>query len=228
LEAVANCQQTLHTLAERLAQQYYQTNQPLLQGANPHVHVHQNGTFHVSTPNAPEDDSEPLRHLLPTQRYISLVEVRSTIKWLPEFLEAFTPWHVQYARAKPPEKTFLAGIVGYGCFIGIGKIAGISKWINESELETTINGYFTLDTLHAANDRVLQFMDRLELPEIYRRHAGRLHTSSDGQKYGVAVDSLNANDSLVTSIRRIPMAIAKSSLAPCMCWGFPLRPGSST
>ncbi len=35
-------------------------------------------------------------------------------------------------------------------------------------------------------------MDQLELPEVYRRHAGKLHTSSDGQKYGVAVESLNA------------------------------------
>jgi TnpA family transposase len=193
LDEVADCQQTLHTLAERLDQQYHQTNQHILQGVNPHIHFHKDGTFHVSTPKARDDDREPLRHLLPAQRYISLVEVLSTINRLTGFLEAFTPWHVQYARAKPPEKTFLAGIVGYGCFIGIGKIARISKWINESELETTINGYFTLDNLHAANDRVLQFMDRLELPEIYRRHAGRLHTSSDGQKYGVAVDSLNAN-----------------------------------
>jgi hypothetical protein len=36
-------------------------------------------------------------------------------------------------------------------------------------------------------------MDRLELPGVYRRQAGRLHTSSDGQKYGVAVEPLNAN-----------------------------------
>ena len=59
LEAVANCQQTVHTLAERLDQQYHQTNQHLRHGTNPHVHVHQDGTFHVSTPKAREDDREP-------------------------------------------------------------------------------------------------------------------------------------------------------------------------
>jgi len=36
-------------------------------------------------------------------------------------------------------------------------------------------------------------MTQLELPELYRRHPGQLHTSSDGAKFGVAVDSLNAN-----------------------------------
>jgi len=193
LLAVADCQQTLQTLAERLDQQYQHTNQHIVQEANPHFHRHKDGSFHLSTPKTQAEDNEPLRHLLPTQHYISLVEVLSTIHRLTGFLEAFEPWYVKYARSRPPDKTFLAGIVGYGCFIGIGKIARISKWINTTELETTVNGYFTLDNLQAANDLLLTFMDQLELPEVYRRHAGKLHTSSDGQKYGVAVESLNAN-----------------------------------
>ena len=36
-------------------------------------------------------------------------------------------------------------------------------------------------------------MDRTGLPNIYRRDDDVLHTSSDGQKFEVAVDSLNAN-----------------------------------
>jgi TnpA family transposase len=38
-------------------------------------------------------------------------------------------------------------------------------------------------------------MDRLELPNLLRRTQGRLHTASDGQKFEVRVDSLNANHS---------------------------------
>jgi TnpA family transposase len=192
LLTVADCQQTLQTLAVRLDQQYQHTNYHLMQGANPHFHRHTDHSFHLSTPKTQSDDSAPLRALLPTQHYISLVEVLSTVNRLTSFLDAFEPWYVKYARSRPPEKTFLAGVVGYGCFIGLGKIARISKWINATELETTVNGYFTLENLHAANDLLLKFMDQLELPELYRRHAGRLHTSSDGQKYGVAVESLNA------------------------------------
>jgi hypothetical protein len=112
---------------------------------------------------------------------------------LEDSLEALEPWYVKYARPRPSEQMFLAGIVGYGCFIGIGKIARISKWINATELETTVNGSFTLDNLQATNDHLLTFMNQRELPEVYRRHAGKLHTSSDGQKYGVAVEALNAN-----------------------------------
>ena len=43
----------------------------------------------------------------------------------------------------------------------------------------------------AIRDVVL--IDRLELPNLYRRSPDRLHTSSDGQKFEVHLDSLNAN-----------------------------------
>jgi TnpA family transposase len=88
---------------------------------------------------------------------------------------------------------FYAGITGYGCFIGTRKIASISSGISESELESTVNSYFTLDNIHGANDRIVQFMDGLALPQVYRHADGLLHTSSDGQKFAVAVDSLHAS-----------------------------------
>jgi hypothetical protein len=100
---------------------------------------------------------------------------------------------VQYARTKPPDRTFFAGITGYGCFIGTRKMASISSGIAESELESTVNGYFTLDNVHGANDRIIEFMDQLSLPQVYRQPGEPLHTSSDGQKFEVAVDSLHAS-----------------------------------
>jgi TnpA family transposase len=69
----------------------------------------------------------------------------------------------------------------------------ISTGMNEAELENTVNCYFSLDNVHAANDRILRCMDQMALPELYRSRPGVLHTSSDGQKFEVAVDSLNAN-----------------------------------
>src|SRR3546814_5859075 len=38
-------------------------------------------------------------------------------------------------------------------------------------------------------------MDGLDLPEIYRRQEGQTHTASDGQKFEVSADSLDANRS---------------------------------
>ena len=92
-----------------------------------------------------------------------------------------------------PPASFLYAGTGYGCFIGTHKTASISSGVAESELETTVNSYFTLDNLHSANDRILQFMDQLALPALYRQPNGLLHTSSDDQKFEVAVDSLHAS-----------------------------------
>ena len=77
--------------------------------------------------------------------------------------------------------------------IGLRKMMRISHPINESELEHTVNWHFSVDGLQAASDRVLQLTDRLELPNLSRRSPDRLHTSSDGQKFEVHADSLNAN-----------------------------------
>lgn len=69
----------------------------------------------------------------------------------------------------------------------------ISKLINESALQHAVNWYFSLDNIRLANDCIVQFMDKMELPNIYRKQQHSLHTASDGQKFEVKTDSLNAN-----------------------------------
>ena len=175
-----------------LSEHYVQTNTRIQNGEKEHVRFHKDGTFHVTTPKLEEDDTEPISSLFPTERHISLLEVLSTVNRLSGFIDTFEPWHRKYARSKPPNKTFFAGIIGIGCFIGTRKMEKISAAINGAELETTVNTYFTLENIDAANDRVLKLMSELELPEIYRNQPGVLHTSSDGQRHEVSVDSLNA------------------------------------
>jgi len=49
------------------------------------------------------------------------------------------------------------------------------------------------ENVQATNDRIVGAMDQMELPNVYRRSQNQLHTSSDGQKFEVRTDSLNAN-----------------------------------
>jgi hypothetical protein len=66
-----------------------------------------------------------------------------------------------------------AGIIGIGCTIGIRKMARISHPISESELENAVNWFFSVDNINAATDRVLQLVDRLELPKLLQRTPDR-------------------------------------------------------
>jgi TnpA family transposase len=188
---------TLRELRRTLDDQYRQTNERYLAGQNPLLKFRPNQTFYVSTPKEAEEASMPsLQTFFPDRKYISLLEVLATVQQATHFLDEFAHWqHTHHQRRRPAEKTFLAGIVGLGCDIGEKKIAQISQQINEHELETTLNWYFSVPNLYAANDRILSVLDQLELPNLYRRDPDVLHTSSDGQKFEVAVDSLNARHS---------------------------------
>jgi hypothetical protein len=101
----------------------------------------------------------------------------------------------RHHHGRPADRVVYAGVIGIGCTIGIRKMARISHPISESELENAVNWFFSVDNINAASDRVLQLMDRLELPKLLQRTPGRSHTSSDGQKFEVRVDSLNVNHS---------------------------------
>lgn len=193
LEDFKDCRSALKKLENALDVRYQETNENLKAGKNPYLKIRADGTFHVSTPKVDETESLPLGDFFPDRKYISLLEVLATVDQATKFLDEFEHWQVKYQRAKPPKKVFLAGIIGYGCDIGHRKLAQISKQIDENELDTVVNWYFSLQNVQGANDRILQTMDRMSLPNIYRRDDDLLHTSSDGQKFEVAVDSLNAN-----------------------------------
>jgi len=124
------------------------------------------------TPKQDEADAEPLQAFFPDRHYVSLLEVLATVNRYSGFLDDFQHWQQRYHRERPPPRTFLAGIVGLGCGIGIRKMAQISNQINETELDHTVNWFFSTEGAHAANDRVVRLMDQLELPNLYRRIPG--------------------------------------------------------
>jgi TnpA family transposase len=193
LEEMTDCKKTLNQLAQLLDGQYHHTNLNVLHNKNPFLKFRADGAFSISTPKAETTESQAPGLVFPEQRYIPLMEILSTVNHITGFLDTFEHWQVKYNRAKPPERSFLAGIMGYGCNIGPSKIAQISTHITQSELDNTINWYFSIDNIQNANDKILAFLDRLELPNLYRNHPEMLHTASDGQKFEVRNDSLNAN-----------------------------------
>ena len=147
----------------------------------------------ISTPKEDSELAKPLKDYFPKRSVVSLSEILSTVQQATGFLAELNRLHSTTARPKPPNYVFFAGIVALGCELGIAKVTHTSKQLGETELENTVNWYFTLDNLRSANRTLLEFLDSLEIPNLYRRASDKLHTSSDGQKYEVSVPSLNAN-----------------------------------
>ena len=193
LSQYAHCQTVIKSLDQALMARYEITNDRFITGNNAFLIVRPKGTFQVSTPKLDEMDRSTLDSVFPERKYIPLLEALATVDQATGFIAEFEHWQMKYQNDKPSKKVFLAGIMAYGCDIGHRKLAQISTQINENELDNVLNWYFSLANVQGANDRILQFIDRLDLPHIYRQQEDKLHTSSDGQKFQVAVDSLNAN-----------------------------------
>ena len=62
----------------------------------------------------------------------------------------------------------------------------------QSTLKTTVNWRFSPENLRRAHDAVVARPGQLPVSRLFRRAPGRTPTSSDGQKYYVAVDSIHA------------------------------------
>ena len=151
-------------LNEKLDAQYQETNFHFSDGDNPFLSLRTDGSFNVSTPKQDEVEALSLSAFFPEQKYISLLEALATVDQATGFLDEFEHWQPKHQAAKPAKKVFFAGIIGYGCDIGHRKLAQISRQINENELATTVNWYFSLENIQTANDRILQFVDRMEIP----------------------------------------------------------------
>lgn len=94
---------------------------------------------------------------------------------------------------KPTVETIIAGIMAHGHNIGINKIGNISVGINSNTLRQTINWFFTEKNLNIANNKIITLINRLSLSSVFKYKPKITHTSSDGRKVNVAVDSLLAN-----------------------------------
>jgi len=193
LQDARNCPKVLTELQGRLEQYYQLTNGRILDGSNEFVSVKSDGAYSVQTPPLAEKVASGLSEYFPETKFISLLEILSTINQVTDFLSEFKRSKLKYNLARPSERSFFAGLLGLGCGIVIKRIAQISNLIDESELERAVNWHFSFENVEAANDRILAFMDKLELPSLYLQDSEWRHTSSDGQKVEVAVPSLNAN-----------------------------------
>ena len=193
LEACTSAHTVLQEFATQLHGHYVTTNERLLNHQNVHVSQKPDASLLVKTPAQPTIKTETLSTFFPGRQYVALTEILATVNRLTNFLIDFQHGHHHPRDSRPPTRAFLAGILGLGCGIGVRKLARISRHVQEGQVEQTVNWYFTPANLRAANDRILRMVDHLPLPTVYQRSAESLHTSSDGQKFEVPAESLNAN-----------------------------------
>lgn len=194
LEAFSNYSTIMSELKDKLNEKYHTVNQRFMDNRNPYITINEdkNDRVHVTTPALDEKETRHISALLGQVGYIPILHLLSNVNTITEFSECFTHHNIKHSKTKPDADVFLAGIIALGCNIGVSKMAQISSGINQNTMINTVNWYFTLKALNAANQRVREFINRLALPNIFITDLAQRHGSSDGQKVNVAVESLLA------------------------------------
>lgn len=193
LKGFENFSELIPDFSSALNSQFAATNRNIQTGQNEHAKIDKKGNLTVSTPKKDKIALDSVTEFFPKDRVIPVFEVLSTIDKLSGFTDSLEHHQIKNVRKVPPSNVFFAGITGLGCNHGIGRISKISRHINLNELEYAVNWHFSGDNLIRANDKVLQLTQRLPLHKLFKRSVKGTHTSSDGQKYNIQVESLNAN-----------------------------------
>jgi len=119
-------------------------------------------------------------------------EVLCTVNQLSSFSNCFE--HLKQNHNKQiPGKLLIAGIMSLGYGMGNNEIASIAKGISRSALDNTVNWCFTTENVRNAIDSILKLTTETGIPDLYLESKQKIHTSSDGQKWKVINDSLNAS-----------------------------------
>ena len=181
------------SLEKKLDEQYEITNQNLAENEN--LKFKKNGKPFVTNDKAEDLGSEIIDNLLNKDEVIPLVKVLSDIQDATDFTECFTHFAMKGGHETPEVQVIFAAIIGLGCNIGVRKMGRITHGLNAEKLENTARWYFSRENINEARNRILSIIDKLSVPQHFKASVDELHTSSDGQKFGVSVPSIHASHS---------------------------------
>ncbi len=195
LEDFMDLKTVLPTLEEKLNTKYKTVNERILAGENPYLSIDEKYHIIVQTPKTDSSDEKYAATLLDQAGYVPIVKVLSDINHITQFTSSFKHHSIKHSKMKPKPEMIFAGIVGKGCNMNLNRLANSSIGIKSEALNNVVNWHFSMKNIQAANNKVIRLIDKLHLSTAFQHELGQLHTSSDGRKVTVAVDSILASHS---------------------------------
>lgn len=184
---------TIQQLKQLLSEKYELVNQRFENQLNPYLSFNEEGKFHVTTPALDDKQTEHIATLLDQSGQVPILKILSDVNQFTHFTKCFTHHNIKNAKRYSDHDVCMAGIIGLGCNIGVPKMGLISAGVNPNTLQNTVNWYFSQKALEEANKQIILLINKLSLPNVFIADESNRHSSSDGRKVNVAVDSLLAN-----------------------------------
>jgi TnpA family transposase len=121
---------------------------------------------------------------------IGIVPLLGFVSTKTGFLSAFTHVLERYTKQEAEPRFLLACIVAMGTNLGLWKMAEVSG-LSYSSLLTTSRNFLRAETLHTANDKIVNATAALSMFEQYDIDDHR-HSSSDGQRMETQIPTINS------------------------------------
>jgi TnpA family transposase len=184
----------LEQFKQEIDNHYNKTNQNIQKSRNPNIKFDTKNRLILNTPKVEKPDIKSVASLFAECKYVPILRILTDIQQVVDYLGCLRHLSVKEKQVLPSAQVFYAAILGLGCNIGISKMASVSKGISEDILTNLVNWHLSVDNLRLTIQKILEFLEKLSLTYIHKDNQ-LLHTSSDGRKIKIAVDSLNANSS---------------------------------
>lgn len=182
-------------LKHDLQEQFSTVNGHFLAGKNPYMSIGADERCRVKTPKTDYDSRSFIASTLTGKGIVPILDLLKGVDRVCQFTKAFKHHSTKHSKLTPSSESLMAGILAQGCNIGLGKLAKISTGINIDALRYTVNWCFSQDNVRVANRKVTKVIQALSLANNYVQQPPTIHSSSDGRKMTVAVDSLHASHS---------------------------------
>ena len=192
LENFVNGAEVIQAIGSRLNSQYEQVND--LIDKNKVIGFRKTGDSWSLKKLEPDfDESKFIPNLLSEKKAVTLYELLAEVdkySWYSTSLQ-----HESEGKELNTNKLkhIYAALMSLGTNLGHYNMARAARNITEKQLRDIEKVWLTPESIAKANDALVEIIQSLSLPTIFHNHDGELHTSSDGKKVVVAVNSLLAN-----------------------------------
>jgi TnpA family transposase len=161
---------------------------------NKFVELDKNGNlkFHkdpkTEQPNGVKDLLEAIRVTLP--KHVPIEDVLTEVEQATKFTEKLRPQFALKRGEKEERTSVLAALLAHGNNIGLAGMASATRDITIDSLLETSQNRLTIENLTVANETLVQFHMKYPFSKFFEEES---ITSSEGQRFQVQEDSLNAD-----------------------------------
>ena len=185
----------LNKIGQEVGKSFSLVNNNILNGDNTYFTKTDNIRSNWYLKNLTPDYS--LLKFIPTMldeaKSVPLFQLLSEVNSYSNFISCLENVTSKYQTKQPNISKLFATIVSLGTNIGHNNMAKATKNISLKTLRDTEKSWLNIEGLQSANDKIVNLIHSLSLSKVYDDEPNKLHSSSDGRKVVVGVNSLLAN-----------------------------------